>query len=637
MNRIPSLLKPSLPPRVPQPGTDKGTLAQRFYSENWRTALRTLPADIDAEQAARTCVEFASDRMDQVSVLLEAQPAVAHAAWALVRDKSQAEPLTMALALALMHAGYDLSYERYLPKNIKDQLKGRQEEASESLRRKQQKYLDQLPFEGARVGVAYERTEGWPHLSLNPAYSPENRNGTLKHGYLPQNLFESLTYQEGKLVCRHFAEALKDPRTVKESLKLLAKGDATWVTAEDVRRANMREFEPALSSVQFSRAHLGKILNILMQRLKAGEGRSFLLSYKVNNAATAEEGHTMRVYIDKPLGSELVWAALHEINLSADRMHKEALPEKLRQYDFDRFDALNTCKDAAVLSIDVEDRVLAEQLAGIYVENKDRHLAYAEAMACGNVVGMKALVHSATSDAEPPTLIPKDCLSRGLSLAMNYGHADAIQCLGENHTPEALRGIVLEKEPFFAPGVASAMLFGHLDAIKAWGKLLKQCTLEPEALAGILLAKDKYGLPALHMALQLGRSDSIKAFGDVLQKSQLGASALKEILLAKDPEGVPGLISALKNHQADAVCAYAELVINLQQNPTTQLRGEDAKELRHLMRIAQDPRLSHPPQVSGLLQHAEALLADPPYGRTMDDTAMPYGPKSASKVWTSAL
>lgn len=590
------------------------SLVERFESEDWPTGLRTLPAGISVEQAARTCLEFASFRPDQVSVLLEAQPAVAHAAWALLENHPHAEPL----ALALMHAGYDLSREENLPATIQRLIDKRQQESKWSLHSKQQKYLHQIKldleqhkFDGKRVGIPYERDAGSPYLSLSPAYSQKNFNaGVLRHKHQPKDYHGSLMHDDGRVRCRHLAEALADPATAKENLKRLSKGDVTWITEDQVRIANWRQFRPGLSTVHFSWARFGKVLNTLAQRLKAGEERSFSMSFAVTNAITADSGHAMRVYIKKFPQSELLKVWLYEPNRTCDRMHMTGLPEQLRVLNFGLFDANNTCKDAAVLSIDVEDQVLAEQLADTCVEDKDRHLAYAEALAHGNVEGMKALGTGGppSSDAKAPMPM---LLSKGLHFALHNGHGEAIELLGEHFSPAALGEILREKHGFPVPSQHIAMFLGHLHALKAWGTLLKKCALEPEALLEILLAKDANGNTALGMALENDLQYSIWAFGEMLKACKPGANVLKEILLATNAQGVPGIWGALTKQRIGAIRAYAIMVITLQQDPATQLRGEDAQVLGKLMRISQDPRFSNPAEIIDLLKHAEALLANP--------------------------
>ena len=167
----------------------------------------------------------------------------------------------------------------------------------------------------------------------------------------------------------------------------------------------------------------------------------------------------------------------------------------------------------------------------------------------------------------------------GLYMALQNGHADAIEAFGELLllVPEEQRAALLAAKDANGnrePGLYMALQNGHADAIEAFGKLL--LLVPAEQRAALLAAKNADGDPGLYIALQEGHADAIKAFGAFLLLVPEGQRAA--LLGAKNADGDPGLYIALQNGHADAIRAFGKLLLLVPAEQRAQLLAVTVNE-----------------------------------------------------------
>lgn len=494
-------------------------LMQRFETDRLLVLRAPLPKHVSEDQAAELCLERAADQPQKVSVLLEALPAVAHAVMDLLPVVGNPEALQ--LAQALLDAGYPIERHDKLPENVTQLLDNRREQREQLWQAKQGKYERQKKNGGDRVGAPYERHPGQPYLSLNPKYSPINRNGELKaHGSV--------------LWCRHLELALSGDhaKDVKVKLRKLSKGDVDWVDQKTVLEADKgpTDNHQNLTQVVFSRKNFGRVLATLSSLLAPGKEYSFSIGF--DSSTIPDNGHAMRVFLQRD-DSPFLRVSVYEPNVTGDRMHMRVLPEELQGLHFDQFDSLKTCKEAGaeVLSMDVRDTELAKQLMGRWIEPDITHqqLAFRQALFGGNVAGMWAALEVSCSDGSQSRLKSEDLKEALLAKTVN----------GVSDWHEVWRS-------------------GSIDSIRALCEIVRRSGMSPEDQKELLLAKDERGFSTLQRVLERNDPLVVKLLLQGLDLSGLKAEDWKAIFLEKDRWGIARTSVAAESASPDVVKALHE-------------------------------------------------------------------------------
>lgn len=256
------------------------------------------------------------------------------------------------------------------------------------------------------------------------------------------------------------------------------------------------------------------------------------------------------------------------------------------------------------------------------LQSENSSSEFLDALAQGNVARMEAAI--------PLHDIPIDLLARSLCRAMRQGHALAINTLNRSLassmlSPEAWKILIQTKDENGVLGLASAtenddystilavgnMLFSSsLDAadcketlqvlrhavanhcrkaVKAIGMILveseAQKRMEPGDRSELLQMDIEEGIPSLPFAINSGDAAMVKTLGETYAQIRLSPMDLKNILVGKHISLRP----AYELGHAAALEAYSDLVIALQGNEKTRLKGKEAEEVLAYMRDAHYP------------------------------------------------
>lgn len=298
-----------------------------------------------------------------------------------------------------------------------------------------------------------------------------------------------------------------------------------------------------------------------------------------------------------------------------------------------------------------------EQLAGTFMASGGTE--FANALAQGDVSGMKA-----ASESLP--FLPIHVLARPLSKAMHDGHAGAIEFVGRllsecKLTRDDWKLLFFTTANDVSPDLVHAVKKGDVDTIQAVGDIMLQSRLHADdwadilqllsyaaqqgqagavtALGGLLMrsplgTQDKVGarssllqrefapgIPCFPSAIQRGDAPTVRAIGNLLPQLKLRHDDLKAIVLGKNTMQVSALKSAYELEHNAVLRAYAEMVVGLQQNAKTRLRGANAQQVLDYMRDAQNESKSVPsigylrlevedPELYTLIKSAKALLKE---------------------------
>lgn len=140
-----------------------------------------------------------------------------------------------------------------------------------------------------------------------------------------------------------------------------------------------------------------------------------------------------------------------------------------------------------------------------------------------------------------------------------------------------LRILAARREEGNVPGLLLALQEGHADAIQAYGEILVQWApkFSREQIKNLLEAKTASGVPGLLLALQDGRADAIEAYGELLVRlaPRLSADDLAHLLAAQASDGSTGLQRARGNGRTDAIRVF-DRVVDRVASRLTALRQE---------------------------------------------------------------